>query len=264
MTVEADQEIYADSEVVEKNFLKRIFKKTAPREKIGPLGKRRERWFFAQVTPFQVHVKIGHFNTLVWVTDFTSGLPVVDATVKIFRDTYPALPELPAILTRAETDSAGVAMLAGIREIDPALKFIQAYDMADRIRANARGVTDGNYNNLDDTSPTAGDCVNNTCTAAQLATYDYYEWVVSTRQALPAGHGTVSGGGPGTRYTITVMWDEERTGTATRDCDNLTTLHAGSVYTPEQQPGVVARHHMGQFLTEHLHIGDDGLGGSLL
>ncbi len=89
----------------------------------------RERWFFAQVTPFQVHVKIGHFNTLVWVTEFASGLPVVDATVKIYRDTYTALPELPGILTRAVTDSTGVAMLAGIREIDPALKFIQAYGM---------------------------------------------------------------------------------------------------------------------------------------
>ncbi len=90
----------------------------------------RQRWFFAQVTPFQVHVKIGHFNTLVWVTDLRSGLPVVNATVKIYRDTYTALPELPGILTRALTDSAGVAMLAGILEIDPALKFIQAYDMA--------------------------------------------------------------------------------------------------------------------------------------
>ena len=89
----------------------------------------RERWFFAQVTPFQVHVKIGHFNTLVWVTEFTSGLPVADATVKIYRDTYTALPELPAILTRALTDSTGVAMLAGSREIDPALNFIQAYEM---------------------------------------------------------------------------------------------------------------------------------------
>ncbi len=88
----------------------------------------RERWFFAQVTPFQVHVKIGHFNTLVWVTDFASGLPVADATVKIYRDTYSALPELPAILTRAETDRGGVAMLAGMREIDPDLKFVQAYD----------------------------------------------------------------------------------------------------------------------------------------
>ena len=91
----------------------------------------RERWFFVQVTPFQVHVKIGHFNTLVWVTEFASGLPVVDATVKIYRDTYTGLPELPAILTRAVTDSTGVAMLAGIREIDPSLKFIQAYEMAE-------------------------------------------------------------------------------------------------------------------------------------
>ncbi len=88
-----------------------------------------ERWFFAQVTPFQVHVKIGHFNTLVWVTDLTSGLPVADAAVNIYRDTYAALPELPGILTRALTDGSGVAMLAGIREIDPALQFMQAYKM---------------------------------------------------------------------------------------------------------------------------------------
>ena len=88
-----------------------------------------ERWFFAQVTPFQVHVKIGHFNTLVWVTDLTSGLPVADAAVNIYRDTYAALPELPGILTKALTDDSGVAMLAGIREIDPALQFIQAYKM---------------------------------------------------------------------------------------------------------------------------------------
>ena len=91
----------------------------------------RERWFFTQVTPFQVHVKIGHYNTLVWVTEFTSGLPVVDATVKIYRDTYTALPEQPAILSRAATDSAGVAMLAGLREIDPALTYIQAYKIAE-------------------------------------------------------------------------------------------------------------------------------------
>ena len=32
-----------------------------------------ERWFMAQVTPFQVHVKIGHFNTLLWVTDLATG-----------------------------------------------------------------------------------------------------------------------------------------------------------------------------------------------
>ena len=37
--------------------------------------------FFAQVTPFQVHVKLGHFNSLVWVTDLATGKPVADAHV---------------------------------------------------------------------------------------------------------------------------------------------------------------------------------------
>ena len=90
-----------------------------------------DRWFFAQVTPFQVHVKIGHYNTLVWVTEFKTGQPVAGATVKIFRDTYTALPADPAVLTRAVTDAAGVALLAGTREIDPQLKVIYAYKISE-------------------------------------------------------------------------------------------------------------------------------------
>jgi hypothetical protein len=90
-----------------------------------------ERWFFVQVTPFQVHVKLGHYNTLVWVTDFKTGQPVAGATVKIFRDTYTALPADPAVLTRAVTDAGGVALLAGTREIDPRLKVIYAYKLSE-------------------------------------------------------------------------------------------------------------------------------------
>jgi len=90
-----------------------------------------DRWFFAQVTPFQVHAKIGHYNTLVWVTEFKTGQPVAGATVKIFSDTYMALPQDPAVLTRAVTDAAGVAMLAGTRDIDPGLTFIRTYQMTE-------------------------------------------------------------------------------------------------------------------------------------
>ncbi len=90
-----------------------------------------DRWFFAQVTPFQVHVKIGHYNTLVWVTEFKTGQPVAGAAVKIFRDTYTALPADPAVLARAVTDAAGVALLAGTRQIDPQLKDIQAYKLSE-------------------------------------------------------------------------------------------------------------------------------------
>lgn len=90
-----------------------------------------DRWFFAQVTPFQVHAKIGHYNTLVWVTEFKTGQPVAGATVKIFRDTYTALPADPSVLVRAVTDATGVALLAGTRELDPQLKFIHTYQITE-------------------------------------------------------------------------------------------------------------------------------------
>lgn len=44
--------------------------------------------FFAQVTPFQVHVKLGHFNSLVWVTDLATGKPVKGATLAVYVDNY--------------------------------------------------------------------------------------------------------------------------------------------------------------------------------
>jgi len=90
-----------------------------------------ERWFFAQVTPFQVHVKFGHFNTLVWVTDFANGQPVSGATVQIFWDTYTDVSLKPKILSQDKTDSDGIAMLGGTLELDPQLKFLQAHNLAD-------------------------------------------------------------------------------------------------------------------------------------
>ncbi|MGB9154097.1 MAG: transglycosylase domain-containing protein, partial [Alphaproteobacteria bacterium] len=41
---------------------------------------------FAEVTPFQVHLKLGHFNSLVWVTDLATGKPVSDADVVLYKD----------------------------------------------------------------------------------------------------------------------------------------------------------------------------------
>jgi uncharacterized protein YfaS (alpha-2-macroglobulin family) len=89
------------------------------------------RWFFAQVTPYQVHVKAGHFNTLVWVTDLSTGKPVRNAVVKIYRDTYTALPHQPELLSRANTDTDGIALLDGTEAIDPKLKYIHSYRMED-------------------------------------------------------------------------------------------------------------------------------------
>lgn len=103
---------------------------------------------------------------------------------------------------------------------------IQAYDMAERIRANPRGVEDGDYNAFDDATPTAEDCISAACTADEMATYDYYEWVTNTQNVLPSGHGTVSSNVVnGVRlFTITVMWDEERTGVNGTGCSGDPTV----------------------------------------
>ena len=88
-----------------------------------------ERWFMVQVTPFQVHVKIGHYNTLVWVTDFATGEPVMGAQVSLYRNTYGALPQAPTRLTHGTTDTHGIVMLAGTKTIDPLLTTLESYGL---------------------------------------------------------------------------------------------------------------------------------------
>lgn len=80
---------------------------------------RRPIKFFAQVTPFHVHVKAGHFNTLVWVTDMTSGKPVPKALVSIYK----AQEDNPAENNpvRMLTDKNGLALLPGTSKLDPDL-----------------------------------------------------------------------------------------------------------------------------------------------
>jgi len=87
-----------------------------------------QKSFFAEVTPFQVHAKVGHFNTIVWITDLQTGEPVSGAKVKIYKDTYRGLSQRPEILTEGITDSEGTAYLAGSEKIDPELNFAYAYE----------------------------------------------------------------------------------------------------------------------------------------
>ncbi len=84
--------------------------------------------FFAQVTPFQVHVKLGHFNALVWVTELATGKPVGDAVVSVYRDDYAPDPA-PVAIASARTDASGVCHLPGIEALDPQLKHVRyTYD----------------------------------------------------------------------------------------------------------------------------------------
>ena len=99
---------------------------------------------------------------------------------------------------------------------------VLAYDMADRLRANPAGVANGDYANLTAApgAAPAPNCVTAACTPTEQAAYDYYEWTTLAANQLPDGFGTVTGAG--NQYTITVMWNEERTNVANQDCNNLT------------------------------------------
>lgn len=79
---------------------------------------------FAQVTPFSLHVKLAHYNTLVWVSDLATAEPVAGVKVSLYRD--PALMTalcegtMSAEWTRPDrveataiTDANGVATLPG-------------------------------------------------------------------------------------------------------------------------------------------------------
>ena len=101
-----------------------------------------------------------------------------------------------------------------------------AYDMADRMRSNLQGVAAGNYNAVDSVnSPvsSAPACIsgNTACSSSETASYDVYQWTNSDAEGsiaslLPSGYGIIEENGG--VFTITVLWDEARTGATGTDC----------------------------------------------
>lgn len=97
----------------------------------------------------------------------------------------------------------------------------QAYDMADRVRANPVAAAAGHYDSLSGT-PSNPACISTNCTPAQMAQTDLYQWNSDNATLLPAGAGTVSRSG--NLYTVTVMWDDDRTGATGTDCSGDTSV----------------------------------------
>lgn len=86
-----------------------------------------ERRLFAEVTPYQMHVKLGHFSTLVWVTDLATGEAVKDAKVSVYPDSLTTLGSPENILATATTDENGIAMLPGTETLDPELALARGW-----------------------------------------------------------------------------------------------------------------------------------------
>ena len=91
----------------------------------------------------------------------------------------------------------------------------QAYDMADRMRANRLALDPGYYSDLSDSGTDPG-CIESGCTPKQMAQYDTWQWNTDNARLLPEGAGTVSlkSDDPESAYfglyTITVSWNDDR------------------------------------------------------
>lgn len=101
-------------------------------EEVGPGDDvTNSRRFFGEVTPFSVHAKLGHYNTVVWVTSLATGLPVEKAHIRIYEGSSAGIAGNPTTagnstalststaLGEATTDKNGVAVLPGREQLDP-------------------------------------------------------------------------------------------------------------------------------------------------
>ncbi len=94
---------------------------------------------------------------------------------------------------------------------------ILARDIVDRMRANRLGVLNESYAFDGDTAPDDQGCSSGTdCSEEQMATQDLREWFLRV-QTLPGGDATVTAAS--NLQTVTIMWDELRTGAAGTNCD---------------------------------------------
>ena len=101
---------------------------------------------------------------------------------------------------------------------------IFANDMVDRIRANPVAAASSTaYNNVSPSSMPSSDpgCTSGACTPADIAKHDIYQWYTNLSNTaagtgLPGGTGTVIG--DGIQFTVTVMWDDEKTGASGTNC----------------------------------------------
>ncbi len=121
--------------------------------------------------------------------------------------------------------AVGVLGLAGMQALALENSFesasrnqaiILAYSMSDRMLANRQG---GDAYRIDSAlTPTPQtDCSIAECaTTAEIVMYDQSEWKQTLAQQLLAGDGSITGASP--NFTITVFWDEDRTGATGTNC----------------------------------------------
>lgn len=95
----------------------------------------------------------------------------------------------------------------------------QINNIIDRMQSNYAGINAGAYNSISGPG-TMPSCTS--CTSAQIAQRDIYQWNTANAQLLPSGQGSVTRNG--NRFHITVFWDNDRTGAAGTNCSGNTNI----------------------------------------
>lgn len=96
--------------------------------------------------------------------------------------------------------------------------------MLDRMRANQAAAAAGAYALAANITPTAVtiDCAAASCDTAQLAVYDLSTWYATLTQTLPGSTAIIACSTTpcrlGATQTISVLWDENRTGATDTSC----------------------------------------------
>jgi len=93
-----------------------------------------------------------------------------------------------------------------------------ADDFAERMRANGIEALADTYNHSADPGTAYTDCTANVCTTSQLAGYDMGIWWEELGATLPLGRGQVARNGGTNTFTLTVRWDEDRSGSTGTNC----------------------------------------------
>ena len=92
-----------------------------------------------------------------------------------------------------------------------------AEDLGERMRYNNEGTLGGDYDHS--TAPNnPADCVSQICSSAELASYDLGSWWQALNANLPSASGEVTSEIGVDTWTITVRWDEDRSGSAGTNC----------------------------------------------
>ena len=102
-----------------------------------------------------------------------------------------------------------------------------AYDIADRMRANLTEAKKFNTSQYDSdvlspasaANQSACTTVANTCTPAQMAQQDIFEWYGDVTSFLPMGQATINASG--SLYTVTINWDDNHDGNVNNNDPNF-------------------------------------------